>query len=109
MRKLINAIAITAVSGLTSFAASGSAAPISGWVSGGAVPTLDSDGLVQKVHGWHCRKRYGWYRGREYRHRHWQACDGYYGGCPGSFFGFYCGNGHDYDRPKRRKKKDKDN
>lgn len=106
MRKLIYAMAITAVG---SFADPSSAAPITGRVSGGIVPILDSDGLVQKVHDWHCRKRYGLYRGRKYRHRHWPACDEYYGGYPGPFFGFYWGDHrhHDFDRSKnRRRKKD---
>lgn len=32
-------------------------------------------GLVQKAHGWHCRRLYGWYRhyhrGRRHTHRKW--------------------------------------
>ena len=31
------------------------------------------EGRVQKVHGWHCRKRCGWFRGQKAWHRHWRA------------------------------------
>lgn len=112
MRKLANAFAISAVSGLTSFAASSLATPVPGLVPGLAAPIVQDDNIFHKVHLWqdrlHCRKRYGLYRGRKYRHRHWEACDEHFGGDPGTFFGFYRDNDHDYDQPKRRKKKAKD-
>jgi hypothetical protein len=111
MHKLVYAFAIVAVSGLTSFAASSSATPITGGLAlNGAVPIMDSDGLVQKVHGWHCRKRYGWYHGHKYWHRHRRACDDYdYRYSPGyatPFFGFYFDND---GRRHRRKHKHGDN
>lgn len=77
MRKLPYLCAAAALSGLALFSAPGSATPVaSGLATGGtAVPTLTQD-LVQKVHGWHCRKRWskraGW-------HRHRRACYDDYG------------------------------
>ena len=57
------------------------------------------DSLVQKVHGWHCRRRYGWVRhchdGYCHAHRRWhrhrRACVRYY---PRSYYygpGYYYG------------------
>lgn len=60
------------------------------------MPALN-EGIVQKVHGWHCSRRYGWWKGRKWRHRHLRACDDYdddyypytYGGYyPGPFISF---------------------
>ena len=33
-----------------------------------------SSSMVQKVHGWHCRKKKGWYHGEKRWHRHARAC-----------------------------------
>ncbi len=61
MRKLVLACALAAVTGLTSFAASSSAAPMaSGLALGGAVAIADGSDLVEKVRctikGWSDRK-----------------------------------------------------
>jgi hypothetical protein len=70
---------------------------------------------VQQVHGWHCRKRYGWYRGHKYWHRHWRACEdddySYYNpyafyGAP-FFFYFDDDDGHKRRRHKHRRYKKK--
>lgn len=82
MRKLTSLFAAAAIVGLASLTSASSASPIGAGLSGlDAVPSIASDDLVQKAHGWHCRKRYGWYRGHKYRHRHRRACydDDYYG------------------------------
>jgi hypothetical protein len=95
-------IIAAAVSSFALSSGSTSASPLaSGIASGNALPEL-SDGLVQKVHGWHCRKRYGWYHGHKWWHRHRRACDDY-GYYPYSYgtpfvFGFSFG---DFDRHHR--------
>ena len=72
MRKLSYLFAIAAIGGLVSLAPASSAGPIAGKMAGAnnSVP-MAGDGLVQNVHGWHCRRRYskrlGW-------HRHKRAC-----------------------------------
>jgi len=92
-----------AVSGFALSSGTTSASPVTSGLADGntARPEL-SDGLVQKVHGWHCRKRYGWYHGHKYWHRHRRACDDY-GYYPYSYgtpfvFGFSFG---DFDRHHR--------
>jgi hypothetical protein len=78
MRKLAYTFAIAAVSGLTSFAASTLAMPVtSGVVSDGAVLIMDGDGLVQKVHGFHCKRKRGPFNRTYGLHRHFRACDRY--------------------------------
>ena len=75
MRSLPYLIAAAAISGLALSAAPSSASPLaSGLTSGNATLPEMSEGLVQKVHGYHCRKRFGWYRGDKYWHRHRRAC-----------------------------------
>ena len=109
MRKFACLFAIAAIGGLTSFASVGSASPLAAGVAGaGAVVPTVSDDLVQKVHGWHCRRRYGWYRGHKYRHRHRRACynryhydDDYYPYAGVPFFSFHFGD--DDDRRGRRR------
>jgi hypothetical protein len=75
MRRLTYLFAAAAISGLALSAGPGSANPLaSGLTSGNATLPEISEGLVQKVHGYHCRKRFGWYRGDKYWHRHRRAC-----------------------------------
>jgi hypothetical protein len=108
MRKLSAFIAAAALGGLAIAATPASASPLaSGVVTGNtALPVLD-ESLVQKVHGWHCRKRFGWYRGDKYWHRHRRACRNYdyhpgYGiGVPFFSFSFY----DDDDDHRRRRSK----
>jgi hypothetical protein len=110
MRKLPYLFAAAALGGLALSISPGSASPLaSGLAAGVGVPELN-EGMVQKVHGWHCRKRYGWYHGHKYWHRHRRACDDYdYRYSPGyatPFFGFYFDND---GRRHRRKHKHGDN
>jgi hypothetical protein len=77
MRKLPCIIAAAALSGLT-LGSPAVANPLAVGLAGGstAVPELN-EGLVQKVHGWHCRARKGWYHGHKRWHRHRRACYDY--------------------------------
>ena len=107
MRKLPYLFAAAAVSSLALLASPGSASPLASGLTVGssALPTLD-EGLVQKVHGWHCRKRWSSYRGW---HRHRRACyddDYHYGyGFPGYGFGvpFFSFSFFDDDDHHRRR------
>jgi hypothetical protein len=78
MRKLSYLLAIAAVGGLTSLSSPSQAGPVAAGLAGAqaTVPAV-SDDLVQKVHRWHCRRRYGWFRGHKRWHRHRRACYDY--------------------------------
>ena len=58
--------------------------------------------------GWHCRKRYGWYHGHKWWHRHRRACydndyrPGIYG--PGIGLNFYFSDDDDHHHHKKKKK-----
>jgi hypothetical protein len=111
MRKLSYLFAVAAIGGLTSLAPASSAGPIAGEMARAnqAVPVA-GEGLIQKVHGWHCRRRYGWYHGHKVWHRHRRACydyndydygyNPYYYGAPYPFFSFSFGDfdGHHHRR-----------
>lgn len=77
MRKLACLFAVAAVGGLMS-ASVASAGPLAAGLSGTkpVMPVVEENS-VQQVHGWHCRKRYGWFRGHKYSHRHRRACYDY--------------------------------
>jgi hypothetical protein len=102
MRKLPSIVAAAAISGLA-LTSPAVASPLAGGLAEGAgIPQL-SEGLVQKVHGWHCRARRGWYHGHRYWHRHRRACYDYddyddygygYGGYP--YGGYPYGYGYGY-------------
>jgi hypothetical protein len=110
MKKVPYLLAAAAISGLALSATPSSANPLAnGLASGNVAIPQASDGLVQKVHSWHCRKRFsrrlGW-------HRHRRACydDDYsYGyGYPGigfgaPFFAFQFFDDDDGRRHHRRK------
>jgi hypothetical protein len=114
MRKLPYLFAAAAVSGLALLASPGSANPLaSGLTTGSATLPILDEGLVQKVHGWHCRKR--WTRRRGW-HRHRRACydDDYYYGYPGYGFGvpffsfsFFDDDDHRHRRHHKRRFKRK--
>jgi X-X-X-Leu-X-X-Gly heptad repeat protein len=75
MRNLKYLLAAGALGGLMALPQASSASPLAtglGTVNSNT-PAI-ADGLVQKVHGWHCQKRKGWYHGKRYWHRHWKAC-----------------------------------
>ena len=99
MRRVPYLFAAAAVAGLAFTANPGAASPLASGLSSGAgtVPEVN-EGLVQKVHSWHCRKRwskrFGW-------HRHRRACGySYYPyGAPFLSFGLFFG---DDDRHHRR-------
>jgi hypothetical protein len=120
MRKLPLLMAAAAIGALGFTAGPSMASPLAGGLINGTLPELN-EGLVQKVHGWHCRKRYGWYHGRKYRHRHRRACyDDYYDdysygyspygygypyayGFGGPFIGFSFGDGGHHRRRHHHK------
>ena len=75
MRKLPYLIAAAAISGLAFTANPGMASPLAGGLSSGSAANPElNEGLVQKVHGRHCKRRYGWFRGDKRWHRHRRAC-----------------------------------
>ena len=76
MSKLPLFLTAAAISALGFTAGPSIASPLAGGLTSGAVPQLN-EGLVQKVHGWHCRRRYGWYHGHKVWHRHRRACYDY--------------------------------
>jgi hypothetical protein len=100
MRTLPYAIAVAAISGLALGAGPAAASPLAtGLGSGNAAIPEVGEGLVQKVHGWHCRRKFGWYRGDKYWHRHRRACDYSYDPYgPSVSFGFFVG---DFDHDGR--------
>ena len=118
MRKLPLLFTAAALSGLAVLAGPSSAGPLaSGFTPGSAATALMDDGLVQKVHRWHCRKRLGWFRGDKRWHRHRRACDngyhsgyghpGYGYGHPGYGFGvvpFFSFSFHDDDDNHHRRR-----
>jgi hypothetical protein len=74
MRHLKYLLAAAALGSIVALPQAGSAGPLpGGLLAGSSIPALD-DGLVQKVHGYHCRKRKGWYHGHRVWHRHYRAC-----------------------------------
>jgi hypothetical protein len=111
MRHLNNLFAVATIGGLMVWPQASSASPLTGGVASGlAIPEL-SEGLVQKVHGWHCGKRKGWYHHKRVWHRHSRAChrryyrqyyydDDYY---DDDYYGYYDPGDYDYGyyRPYR--------
>lgn len=73
MRNLIYVVAAI-VGGLVVLPQAGSTGALTSL--GAAAPQIPvmSGGLVQKVHGWHCSKKKGWYKGDKVWHRHRRAC-----------------------------------
>jgi hypothetical protein len=82
--------AAAALSGFVLAATPSLAGPLaSGLMRGnGSLPALN-EGLVQKAHGWHCSRRWGWYRGVKRRHRHLAACEDYYYDDDEYFYPYY--------------------
>jgi hypothetical protein len=82
-----------------------SADPLFASPLGKAVQTGDrvafdlENGLLQKVHRWHCERRKGWYKGKRTWHRHRRACrnrdylqpypGSYWGPAPLPYYGYY--------------------
>ena len=104
MKKIL--LTVAAISGLA-FAIPSLASPLANGlgIAKNAIPTAN-EGFVQKVNGWHCRRKYG---KRSGWHRHRRACSdyddyGYYGspsygyglGVPFFSFGF-----SDFDNGRR--------
>jgi hypothetical protein len=75
MRNLKYLLAAAALGSLAALPQSSSASPlVTGLTGPGSATSEITDGLVQKVHGYHCGKRKGWYRGDRRWHRHSRAC-----------------------------------
>jgi hypothetical protein len=76
MRKLKYLLAAAALGSLVALPQSSTASPLaSGLTSAGPATSEITDGLIQKVHGYHCTKRKGWYRGKTWWHSHKGACN----------------------------------
>jgi hypothetical protein len=127
MRNLRLVLAAAAIGSLMALSQTSSANPLAGGLGslGNSTPAI-ADDLVQKVHGWHCRKRKGWYHGHRVWHRHRRACydtsyyydDDYYDdysygygypyGYGAPFFSFYFDDddhrGRRHHRYRKRKK-----
>ena len=72
MRKLTYLFAAAAISGLALSAGPGSASPLaSGLGTANSGTPAIADGLVQKVHGWHCSRKWSKRLGK---HSHRRAC-----------------------------------
>ena len=75
MRNLKYLLAAAVLGSLMTLPQSGSASPLAAGLTSSGSPTSEiTDSLVQKVHGFHCVKRKGWYRGNRWWHRHPRAC-----------------------------------
>jgi len=75
MRNLRCFAAAAAVGGLLVLPYAGWASPLTANLSAvGLTTPLITDGPVLKIHGWHCAKRKGWYKGNKVWHRHRRAC-----------------------------------
>ena len=68
-------VATAILGGMIVLPQTGSAGPLaSGLGAAGSTLPVIANGLVQKVHGWHCARRKGWYKGAKVWHRHRRAC-----------------------------------
>ena len=125
MRNLRHVLAAAAIGSLIALPQTSSANPLASGLGSlsNSMPAMAVD-LVQKVHGWHCRKRKGWYHGHRVWHRHRRACyddysyydDDYYDdysygypyGYGAPFFSFYFDDddhrGRRHHRYRKRKK-----
>ncbi len=75
MRNLKYLLAAAALGGLVALPQPSSASPLGVGLTGAGSATSEiTDGLVQKIHGYHCGKRRGWYSGYRGWHSHWRAC-----------------------------------
>jgi hypothetical protein len=108
MKRLFYVLASVAIGGVAMYAPPVSASPLAGGSVGGNSSEI-SEGLVQKVHGWHCRRKFGWYRGDKYWHRHRKACySSRYYGAPTFGFGMFIDDDDDHHGRRhhfKRKKK----
>lgn len=66
--------AITAAIGIIVLPHTSWANPLAGSAVAIDPMPLVSDNLLQKVHGWHCSRKKGWYKGDKVWHRHRRAC-----------------------------------
>lgn len=66
--------AVAVLGGMIILPQTGSGSPLAASLTatGSTTPLIDS--LIQKVHGWHCAKKKGWYKGDKVWHRHRRAC-----------------------------------
>ena len=76
MRNLRYFLAVAAVGYVIVLPATGSASPLAASLTAaGSATPLIIDHLIQKVHGWHCERRKGWYKGKRRWHSHPRACN----------------------------------
>jgi hypothetical protein len=65
-----------AVGGVTFLPQAGSAGPLmTSLAAAGSTTPLIIDSPIQKVHGWHCSRKKGWYKGDRVWHHHRRACN----------------------------------
>jgi hypothetical protein len=75
MRYLRHLFIAAAVGGVIILPQAGSASPlVASLAAADSTTPLIVDSLIQKVHGWHCSRRKGWYKGDKVWHRHRRAC-----------------------------------
>jgi hypothetical protein len=100
MRHLKYVFAAAALGSLIALPQVGFAGPLPGGLLAGSSTPVVADDLVQKVHGWHCGKRKGWYHGHRVWHRHYRACHrSYY---DDSYYDDNYYDDYSYYRPYRR-------
>jgi hypothetical protein len=75
MRILSCFTAAAALGGTLVLAQAGWASPLMGSLSSASSMSPAGNGTIVKVHGWHCSKKKGWYKGNNVWHRHPRACD----------------------------------
>jgi hypothetical protein len=76
MRTLKYLLAAAGLGSLVALPQSSTASPLAGGLtSTGSATSEITYSLLQKVHGYHCVKRKGWYRGNTWWHSHPGACD----------------------------------
>ena len=67
--------AVAVLGGMIILPQTGSGSPLAASLTAaGSTTPLTVDSLIQKVHGWHCAKKKGWYKGDKVWHRHRRAC-----------------------------------
>lgn len=67
--------AVAVLGGMIILPQTGSGSPLAASLTaaGSTTPPIVNS-LIQKVHGWHCAKKKGWYKGDKVWHRHRRAC-----------------------------------
>lgn len=74
MRSLRSFTAAAAIGGMLVFPHAVWANPLAASLHAVGSTTPSADDLVVNVHGWHCAKKKGWFKGNRIWHRHRRAC-----------------------------------